>query len=113
MRDHRPRKGDGGSLFPRSRRVWSAILVGLAVGLIASLLTFSTREYRQIGMLERRSSNFATKFAEQVKLASLSASCKQLRLGWEALPVLHYRRNYWLRRSGEEEAEKSWQMNKG
>ena len=102
MRDHRQRKGDGHSLFPRSRRLWTAILVGLAMGLIVSLGTFSSREYRQIGLLERRSSNLATKFAEQVgpcwrsRIASRTAHSGVLRG-----PASHRRSCLQRRRGGE------------
>ena len=114
MRDHRQRKGDGPSLFPRSRRLWTAILVGLAMGLIVSLGTFSSREYRQIGLLERRSSNLATKFAEQVG-PGWQNTCLASRVAHSSVlrgPASH-RRSCLQRRRGGEAAGRLWQTSRG
>ena len=60
------RKGEQGG--PRRRgRVLSAVAIGLALGLLASLVAFSSREHSQVSLLRRRSDNLAARFAEQVR----------------------------------------------
>ena len=67
------RKSEPGGVKRRGRVLY-AISIGLALGLLVSLATFSTREHASLGSLRRHSSNLAARFAEQV-MAPLAPCC--------------------------------------